>query len=128
MNGHTLGFCPLNQKLENFVLLKQTYGVGGFGLVTNFLIGRRGFTSFLGEGGGETGGSSTVGGEGGGVGLGDLNKSASSIGSGEGTSRKARRSWSANLDFILSFLVFGLSRSGDLERSYEKQKFAISTK
>ena len=30
MNGHTLGFCPWNQKLENFVTPGLTLGVRVF--------------------------------------------------------------------------------------------------
>jgi len=69
----------------------STYGsgVGGLGLDTNFSIGRRGLTSFFGEGVLIGDGSTTGGGDGGGVGVGDLKSSVSSIGSGEGTSRKA---------------------------------------
>jgi len=69
----------------------STYGsgVGGLGLVTNFSIGRSGFTSFFGEGIRVGDGSTSGGGDGGGVGVGDLKSSVSSIGSGEGTSRKA---------------------------------------
>jgi len=69
----------------------STYGsgVGGLGFDTNFSIGRSGLTSFLGEGVLIGDGSTSGGGDGGGVGVGDLKSSVSSIGSGEGTSRKA---------------------------------------
>ena len=63
--------------------------MGGLGLDTNFSIGRSGLTSFFGEGILVGDGSTTGGGDGGGVGVGDLKSSVSSIGSGEGTSRKA---------------------------------------
>lgn len=63
--------------------------MGGFGLDINFSIGRTGLTSFFGEGILVGDGSTTGGGDGGGVGVGDLKSSVSSIGSGEGTSRKA---------------------------------------
>ena len=68
-------------------MLTYGSGVGGFGLETNFSIGRSGLTSFFGEGVGD--GSSAGGGDGGGVGVGDLKSSVSSTGSGEGMSRKA---------------------------------------
>ena len=47
-------------------------GVGGFGLVTNFSIGRTGLTSFFGEGVLWGDGSFAGGGDGGGVGVGDF--------------------------------------------------------
>ena len=76
------------------MIIISTYGsgVGGLGLDINFSIGRSGLTSFLGEGVLIGDGSTSGGGDGGGVGVGDLKSSVSSIGSGEGTSRKA--SWS----------------------------------
>ena len=69
-------------------MLTYSSGDGGFGLDTNFSIGRTGLISFFGEGilGGM---GSSGGGDGGGVGVGDLKSSLSSIGSGDGTSRNA---------------------------------------
>ena len=74
------------------VLKKCTYGsgLGSFGLVTSFSIGRTGFlTSFGGlmTFGGEV--SLSEGGVGGGVGEGDFKRSLGSVSSGDGKSRRA---------------------------------------
>ena len=80
---------PKLVKKLKFIIPTYGSGVGGFGLDTNFSIGRSGLTSFFGEGVlGGVGPFSGVG-DGGGVGVGDLKSSVSSIGSGDGTSRKA---------------------------------------
>ena len=59
---------------------------------------------------------SSGGGDGGGVGVGDLKRSVSSTGSGDGLSLKASCSWLEKFDFLLSFLPLGLS--GDLGSFY----------
>ena len=94
--------CPIRRFIEEEGVLKGCYliyplksiystygsGVGGFGLDISFSIGRTGLISFFGEG--MLGGvGSSGGGDGGGVGVGDLKRSVSSTGSGDGLSLKA---------------------------------------
>lgn len=80
------------KKYHRNKILTCTYGsgLGSFGLVTSFSIGRTGFlTSFGGlmTFGGEV--SLSEGGVGGGVGEGDFKRSLGSVSSGDGKSRRA---------------------------------------